>query len=216
MRRRLVSLAVVGFVLVAAALPAAVMAAHDDATYTASGARAVFASFESSDGNKRTLTTVFATRGDLKEVDGDTFGDPAVLVWTTTWNNDNDKVVRLAFGVADRDQVKVNVPKNLDSGSVSGKVRVQDIVKDDNYTLKLDLDWTRDGSKDTLDFNRTFSPAPDNRYKDVVSIDSTNDGSKDASANGAITRGNADLVTKKSGDAFIVELGDAELEIDNP
>lgn len=215
MRNRFTSLALGTMLVAGGALPGLALAAQTD-SYTADSARAVFAVFEDRDGDNRSLTTVFATRGKLHETDGETYGDQAVLVWTSTWNTKKDKVRRVAFGAAEPGKIKVNVDDELDSGTVTGKVRVYDAVKDEEYTLELDLQWSKDGGKENLNLSETFEPDPSNQYTEEVVLKSSGNGAKDATATGDVTRGNTDLVNKKSADAYIIDLADGDFTIEYP
>lgn len=215
MRNRFTSLAIGAMLVAGSAVPSLVLAAQTD-EYTADPARAVFAVFEDRDGDNRSLTTVFATRGKLDETDGETFGDQAVLVWTSTWNKKKDKVRRVAFGAAEASKVKVNVDSSLDTGTVSGKVRVYDAVKDEEYTLELDLQWSKDGGKESLNLDETYEPAPSDEYSEDVFLKSSGTNAKDATANGDVTRGNTDLVNKKSAEAYIIDLSDGDFTIEYP
>jgi hypothetical protein len=214
-RQRSATLALGGLVLAALALPGAVLGAAERA-YTANASRAVYAAFEDRNGDRRTLTTVLATRGKLNEVDGSTFGDQSVFVWTTTWNAQKDKVRRVAFGVADRDEVEVNVPNDFDSARVFGKVRVRDVVKDQNYTLDLDLSWERDGARESVSVDQIYSPPEDNRYREIVAIESVGNQGREAFADGEISRGAVNLVGQRSNEAWFFQVEDVGIRIVYP
>ena len=190
--------------------PRAAFAAADD--YTFDPGRGAFAFFESRDGDDRTETVVFATRSDGDGPDGN-LDKSVALVWTTTWNSKKDKVRRVAFGAAENSKVKVNVASDLSTASVSGEIKVYDVVKDEKYTLELDVSWTKNDSKNNLNFRETYSPEPDPAYFARVQMDGD---AREAKATGSVLRGNTDLTPKSASDAYITDLDDSRVTFGYP
>lgn len=161
--------------------------------------RGAFAWFESRSGKKRTWTGVFICRAGGTGPDGDLL-KPVVLVWTTNWNNKKGKIQRVAFGVADDGRCRVSAVTDLSSASVDGTIRVWDAIKDEKSTLSLNVSWSEDGSKRSLNFDETYSPDPNPDYNARFQLRGDQ---RRATASGEVLRGNTNLTPKDAREAFI-------------
>ena len=203
-RSRFSLLLVAVMLLVGSALPAAVRAVTD--IYTADAGRGVYGFWEVRDDNLRTQTVIVASRSAGDGPDG-SLNKPVVFLWTITWNTDNDKLKRAAFGAASGSKVSVSVPSDLKTGTVTGNVKVYDAVKDEKYTITLDLSWAKTSGQSPLGFDETWTAPPDPEYSTVVHLQA--DDARDADVTGTIMRGSTDLAGGESKEGYIGDFNEA-------
>ncbi|MCC6314953.1 MAG: hypothetical protein IT337_13180 [Thermomicrobiales bacterium] len=212
MAKRWAAWALGALLLIGGAAPGAVLAANKTETYKAQD-HTVYAQFEERDGNLRTITTVIATKNATSTPDRKQ--SPLVMVSSVTYDTKKGKMRWNAFGTTTRPDA-FNIDSKLGGGAVKAKVRVYDAVKEQTFTVNVDVKWNADGKvhKGQTD---SFTVNPPKGATDGVKLAVKAVGDiRDATTSGTVKKGGAVWGDGNAKDAELYDLDSLLVTVTRP